>query len=247
MEISELKQPYRRMAEYYRIVERSELTGRIEIYIPNEFPEPEFNHWFWTEIKKGNNPPITEEIKKHFPPDFDFSGDVNEKVNLHKELFDAVNVPKEIKEYKMSLFDKENQRKIEDENLQKRIYTQLAKEGKFDQLPDTCEFSEPVELEVTGESGDLSKHFRRITGKFKGNYMDIHCIGWKNVQLPTPEIDFSQFNPGDILEITNKDNEKYYGLLYLQTINELVITLSYNSKSSRHILKDNILSISKLK
>jgi len=75
-------------------------------------------------------------------------------------------------------------------------YTRLAKEGKFDQLPDTCEFSEPVELEIW--DNELSRYFRKIIGKFKGNYMDIHCIGWKNAQLPTEKIDFLQFKTGDV-------------------------------------------------
>lgn len=267
MEISDLKQPYRRMAEYLAEKNTNPLFENKEILV-DAFDWEETNVDFWHKVHNGHHPPITEEIKQYFPPDFDFSGEEEAKsndemlvctycgINLLKETCKRkhpkkcstktkVKILVESNNDNMSLFDKENQRKIEDENLQKRIYTQLAREGKFDQLPDTCEFSEPIEMLV--KDYDVSKNFRRITGKFKGNYMDIHCIGWKNVKLPTPEIDFSQFNPGDILEITNKDNEKYYGLLYLQTINELVITLSYNSKSSRHILKDNILSISKLK
>lgn len=266
MKISDLKQPYRRMAEYLAEKNTNPLFENKEILV-DAFDWEETSNVFWSEVEYGGHPPITEGIKKHFPPDFDFSGEekvlilsLNEiAIRLFGKEFNYLETYEKeqvvtsqenkleflTKKQNMSLFDKENQRKIEDENLQNRIYTQLAREGKFDQLPDTCEFSEPVEMLV--KDYDVSKNFRRITGKFKGNYMDIHCIGWKNVKLPTPEIDFSQFNPGDILEITNKDNEKYYGLLYLQTINELVITLSYNSKSSRHILKDNILSINKLK
>ena len=130
-------------------------------------------------------------------------------------------------------------------------YTQLAKEGKFDELPDTCEFSEPVELEVC--DGGTKSQIAKVIGKFKGRFVEKEDISrngytfWNFAQLPTPKIDFSKFKAGDVVEITNKDNEKYYGLLYLQSINELVITISYNSKSSKHILKDNILSITKIK
>ena len=203
MNISDLKQPYRRMAEY---------LAEKNTKLTYAFDWEETVYSFWSSVNVSNHPLITEEIKQHFPDDFDFSED-----------------------------------KVEDERTynNKEKYTLIAKEGKFDQLPDTCEFSEPVVLEVW--DNDKYKHFRRITGKFKGNYMDIHCIGWKNVQLPTPEIDFSQFNPGDILEITNKDNEKYYGLLHFQNINELFITFGYKSDKVKCILKDNILSISKLK
>ena len=62
----------------------------------------------------------------------------------------------------------------------KQYYTQLAKEGKFDQLPDTCEFSEAVELEVGDD--DVSKNFRIITGKYKGNYMDIDKDAYEMVR-----------------------------------------------------------------
>ena len=218
MKISELKQPYKRMAEY--LAEKNTYTRFKNKEILNDaFDWYETNVNFWSDIADGYYPPITEEIKQHFPPDFDFSGEeevvntnpfsfdglslneisirifrknfmdlelweqssVSEKfekalhgVNLHKELFDAVNVPKEIKEYKMSLFDKENQRKIEDENLQKRIYTQLAKEGKFEQLPDTCEFSEPVELEVC--DGGTINQIAKVIGKFKGRFVEKEDI-----------------------------------------------------------------------
>ena len=151
MKIADLKQPYRRMAEYYRMVERSELTGRIEIYIPNHFPEPEFNHWFWAEIKNGNHPPITEEIKKHFPADFDFSGE-DIKTKPVMQMLDA--------------------------ETQKYIYTQLAKDGKFDELPDTCEFSEPVELEVW-DNELMEPVNTNVLGKFKGLYVTEANLCWK--------------------------------------------------------------------
>jgi hypothetical protein len=141
--------------------------------------------------------------------------------------------------------------KMLDTETQKYIYTQLAKEGKFDQLPDTCEFSEAVELEVWDKDKEAEISKGDVLGKFKGKFIAVFINSdyafWNYAQLPTPKIDFSQFNPGDILEITNKDNEKYYGLLHFQNINELFITFGYKSDKVKCILKDDILSISKLK
>lgn len=195
MKIADLKQPYRRMAEYYRIVERSELTGRIEIYIPNEFPEPEFNHWFWTEIKKGNNPPITEEIKKHFPPDFDFSGE-DIKTKPVMQMLDA--------------------------ETQKYIYTQLAKEGKFDELPDTCEFSEPINLQVW-DNELMEPVDTYVLGKFKGLYITEANLCWQYAKLPTPKIDFLQFKAGDVVEVELSNEEKRIGWFDYADRNQVVI------------------------
>ena len=221
MKIEDLKQPYRRMAEYYRIVERSELTGRIEIYIPDEFPTPDFNNWFWTEIKKGKHPEITEEIKEHFPPDFDFSGEEIKTKPVMQML---------------------------DLDTQKAIYTQLAKEGRFNELPATCEFSEPVELEVWDLEGKL-KITKNVIGKFKGKFISgrtsYSLLIWNYAQLPTKKIDFSQFKTGDIVEVDAFG--LYYG--YLESNKEDYIQLSFSSfsTSTRRILKKDIKSITKLK
>jgi len=230
MKIADLKQPYRRMAEYLAENNTDKYYDYKEM-LEDAFDWDETSDKFWYAIYNGNHPPITEEIKKHFPDGFDFSWEEVNDVEINKE--------------NMSLFDKENKRKIEDENLQKAIYTKLAKEGKFDELPDTCEFSEPVEMLV--KDYDVSKNFRRITGKFKGNYMDIHCIGWKNVQLPTPKIDFSEFKNGDIVEIVTINNEKIYGLLFTQNFGEISLTFSYQSDKAKVIFKEDIKSITKIK
>ena len=259
------------MAEYYRIVERSELTGRIEIYIPDEFPTPDFNNWFWTEIKKGKHPEITEEIKEHFPSDFDFSGEEEVKstnemlVCMYCGIFPLIETCKhpekcatktkvktvvESNNKNMSLFEKENQRKMEDENLQKRIYTQLAKEGKFNELPDTCEFSEPVELEVWDYELQQKKTVN-IVAKFKSKFIQEKkdCIVgyafWNFAQLHTKKIDFSQFKTGDIVEVDAFG--LYYG--YLESNKEDYIQLSFSSfsTSTRRILKKDIKSITILK
>jgi hypothetical protein len=254
MKISDLKQPYRRMAEYYRIVERSELTGRIEIYIPDEFPEPDFNNWFWTEIKKGKHPPITEDIKEHFPADFDFSGEESSS-NVHDDLIKAVYIPKEIKELSNikqmnnAFFDKENQRKMEDEDLQKRIYTQLAKEGKFDELPATCEFSEAVELEVSNNKEFFELY--KITGKYRESFISGPPIGqiyaYRNAQLPTQKIDFSQFTTDDVVEVETKNYGLFYGVFCVNEVDFIRITFGDKSDLTKQFYKDQIKSITKIK
>ena len=49
-------------------------------------------------------------------------------------------------------------------------YTQLAKEGKFYQLPDTCEFSEPVNLQVW-DNELMDPVITNVLGKFKNRYV----------------------------------------------------------------------------
>jgi hypothetical protein len=235
MKISDLKQPYRRMAEYYRIVERSELTGRIEIYIPDEFPTPDFNNWFWTEIKKGKHPEITEEIKEHFPSDFDFSEDDVKEIEIP---------------FNFNIFNSMFKNEVKNTFYldAKKHYTQLAKEGRFDQLPETCEFSEPVEMDVWDLEGKL-KITKNVIGKFKGKFISgrtsYSLLIWNYAQLPTKKIDFTQFKTGDIVEVDAFG--LYYG--YLESNKEDYIQLSFSSfsTSTRRILKKDIKSITILK
>lgn len=70
MKIADLKQPYRRIAEY--LADKNyieEASNRIY----NLYKQGSIMDIFCRTINSGNYPPITEEIKKHFPPDFDFS------------------------------------------------------------------------------------------------------------------------------------------------------------------------------
>lgn len=258
MKISELKQPYRRIAEYL-----GDENNTISHSLSNYFFR------FYNKMHKGENPEITEEIKKYFPADFDFSGEeenntksimlsLEELFNLiletHTELSKMgatgmVSTGRVILNNidKVANLNKENQRKIEDENLQKRIYTQLAKEGKFDQLPDTCEFSEAVELEVW-DNELQKKRNRLILGKFKGAYLEEDLTAWHFAQLPTPKIDFSQFKTGDVVEVETNDNSLFLG--YFSEEKELNIDISY-TKDKRvglyPILKEFIKSITKIK
>ena len=125
----------------------------------------------------------------------------------------------------------------------KEIYTQLAKEGRFDELPDTCEFSEPVELEVW--DNDKSKDFRRITGKFKGNYMDIHCIGWQFAKLLKPKIDLSDFKVGDVVEVETENFGTFYGMIH--TINQRGVTITFGKQSGTLRMITDVKSIKKIK
>lgn len=193
MKISDLKQPYRRMAEYLADKNTDE---SIDIsYLNSAFEWCLTNSSFWVDVDCGEHPPITEEIKKHFPPDFDFSGE-EVKTNPVMQMLDA--------------------------ETQKRIYTQLVKEGNLDELPETCEFSESVELEVWDDD-DVFKKIRRITGKYKGYYMDINHVGWNYAQLLKPKIDFSKFKSGDVVEVELSNEEKRIGWFDYADRNQVVI------------------------
>lgn len=265
MKIEDLKQPYRRMAEYYRIVERSELTGRIEIYIPDEFPTPDFNNWFWTEIKKGKHPEITEEIKEHFPSDFDFSGEEE----IHADEWDTcesklLHWAKALENKRLSIHELiENARWLINHFTPKMIlkenknnhYTQLAKDGKFDELPATCEFSEPVELLVKDYTEVVDSNLLNVVGKYKGKFVvenkkyAANFAFWNYAQLPTKKIDFTQFKTGDVVEvdfISDEFNAKIIGYIYSISENLINLTPVYN-KEGRTVEEKEIKSITKIK
>ena len=143
---------------------------------------------------------------------------------------------------------------------QNRIYTQLAKEGKFDELPDTCEFSEPVELEVWDDDGDYLDKIE-ISGKYKGYYIDCTSTGlysaYQHAQLPTKKIDFTQFKTGDIVEVELVHNETKLGWFDFTNENHLYIRIlkrqgnqTCNGGScagTKIINKEKIKSITKIK
>ena len=226
MKIADLKQPYRRMAEY--LAEENTDESKGVIYLNSAFEWSLTNGSFWVDVDCGEHPRITEEIKKHFPPGFDFSGE------------EVKNKPV------MQMLDTETQ---------KTIYTQLVKEGKFDELPDTCEFSEAVELEVW--DFESVKDNRMIVGKFKNLFMAVTKIDnedyriFKYAQLPTPKIDFSQLKSGDVVEVEYYGDEGDDNIVgYIYQLNDYSIRIS--SKMSylngyEIILKQNIKSITKIK
>ena len=217
MKISELKQPYRRMAEY--LADKNyieEASNRIY----NLYKQGSIMDIFCRTINSGNYPPITEEIKKHFPPDFDFSEKEIENISINEK------------------------------------YTQLAKEGKFDELPNTCEFSEPVELEVF--DNELMEHvITNVLGKFKGLYVTEANLCWQYAKLPTPKIDFSEFKSGDVVEVELSNEEKRIGWFDFTNNNHLYIRILQRKGNqicnggscagTKIINKEKIKSITKIK
>ena len=142
--------------------------------------------------------------------------------------------------------------KLEDnEIIQNRVHTKLAKEGRFDELPDTCAFSDPVIMEVWIDERLIKQE--KVYGKFMGDFitkMSSQNVGlycWQNARLPIPKIDFSKFEKGDIVEVVVNSNEKIYGLLFAQNFTEISLTFSCQSDKSKSIFKEDIKSITKIK
>lgn len=150
MKISDLKQPYKRMAEYLAEKNANPHYNNNKV-LKKAFSWAHTNYPFWDKVNEGECPQITEEIKKHFPPDFDFLGEEIKTKPVIQML---------------------------DTETQKYIYIQLAKEGKFYELPDTCEFSEPVELEVW-DNELMEPVITNVLGKFKGLYVTEANLCWK--------------------------------------------------------------------
>ena len=216
MKISELKQPYRRMAEYLD-------------YNKDDRYADFTNTLYWLEVINKEYPPITEEVKKHFPPDFDFS--VEEvKTNPVMQMLDT--------------------------ETQKYIYTQLAKEGKFDELPDTCEFSEPINLQVW-DNELMEPVDTYVLGKFKGLYITEANLCWQYAKLPTKKIDFSEFKAGDVVEVELSNEEKRIGWFDFTNNNNLYIRILQRKGNqicnggscagTKIINKEKIKSITKIK
>jgi hypothetical protein len=224
MKISELKQPYRRMAEY---LAKSDDKNNL---LSTAFIWENTDDLVWRRLYYGIYSPITEEIKTHFPADFDFSGE--------EQPLQIPNNP----------------------IIQNRIYTQLAKEGRFNELPATCEFSEPVELEVWDDDGDYLDKLE-ISGKYKGFFVDDSSNGlysaYQHAQLPTKKIDFTQFQTGDVVEVELIHNEKRIGWFDYVNDNHVVINIlkrksnqvfnGGNCSGSKMLNKENIKLITKIK
>lgn len=217
MKISELKQPYRRMAEY---IESINVIIQSRNLIYNRYPFSSVEHHFWFSVDNGNHPEITPKIKTHFPADFDFSGE--------EQPLQIPNNP----------------------IIQNRIYTQLAKEGKFEQLLATCEFSEAVELEVW--DNELSIPVRtNVLGKFKSRYVTEGNLCWKYAKVPTLKIDFSQFTTGDVVEVEyygDEGDENIVGYIYSKYDHSIHISSKMTCYGEEEIiLNQNIKAITKIK
>ena len=135
-------------------------------------------------------------------------------------------------------------------------YTQLAKEGKFDELPDTCEFSEPVELEVW-DNELMEPVITNVLGKFKGLYITEANLCWQYAKLPTPKIDFSKFKSGDVVEVELVHNETRIGWFDYVDNNNVVINIlkrkgnqvcnGGSCAGNKMLNKEKIKSITKIK
>ena len=224
MKISELKQPYRRMAEYLAKNNTSDDYDGGD-YLINSFRWITNGNMFWNKVDNGEYPPITEEIKTYFPDDFDFSGE--------EQPFQLPDNP----------------------IIQNRIYTQLAKEGRFDELPDTCEFSEPVELEVWDIpfESNLVSVFGKFHGKFiekNDRYIQKYAF-WNFAQLPTKKIDFTVFKTGDVVEVEyygDEGDENIVGYIYYKDDHSTHISSKMTCYGDEEIiLNQNIRKITKIK
>jgi len=123
-------------------------------------------------------------------------------------------------------------------------------------LPDTCEFSEPVELEVW--DNELMKPIKtNCMGKFMGKYVSQNGILWLYAQLPTTKIDFSEFKAGDVVEVELVHNETRIG--WFDFINETHLYIRILQRKGNQICnggscagtkiinKEKIKSITKIK
>lgn len=138
----------------------------------------------------------------------------------------------------------------------KYYFTQLAKEGKFDRLPDTCEFSDPVNLQVW-DNELMEPVDTYVLGKFKGLYITEANLCWKYAKLPTHKIDFSQFKSGDVVEVELSNEEKRIGWFDFTNNNHLYIRILQRKGNqicnggscagTKIINKEKIKSITKIK
>ena len=268
MKISELKQPYRRMAEY--LAERN-----TNEHYSNKTVLYDAFHWgltdglFWYEVEAMHTPEITPEIKIYFPADFDFSGE--EVLNDNPLIIDGLSLNQIAKrmyrknymelqpweqsevnlKFEETVINKKSIIELPDNPIiQNRIYTQLVKEGKFDELPPTCEFSEPVELEVW--DNELSIPVRtNVLGKFKSRYVTEANLCWKYAKLPTQKIDFSEFKAGYVVEVEyygDEGDEKIVGYIYSKDDHSIHISNKMTCYGDEEIiLNQNIKKITKIK
>lgn len=122
-------------------------------------------------------------------------------------------------------------------------YTKLAKEGRFIELPDTCEFFEAVWLEVCDNEGDDYTPLTEIIGKFKGRFIDITFSDWKIAK--TPAVKTVVFPLGSIVEVVTAKHT-YYGMIEEKREKSITITMGGNSGATL-IPLDHITIITKLK
>jgi len=117
--------------------------------------------------------------------------------------------------------------------MNQEYYTQLAKSGKFNELPSTCEFSEPVKLLVSNLYSSEKKE-ALIIGKLKGRFFEANFQNWQiayTIQEPT------EHKVGDVVEVETEKFGVFYGMIH--TINQRGVIISFTN----HIYFSSHLSI----
>lgn len=120
-------------------------------------------------------------------------------------------------------------------------YTQLAKEGKFHELPATCEFSEPVRLLVSNLYSSEKKE-ANIIGKIKGRYVDEGFYNYQVAQTINKPIDYKV---GDVVEVETENFGTFYGMIH--TINQRGVTITFGKQSGTLRTITDVKSIKKIK
>lgn len=121
------------------------------------------------------------------------------------------------------------------------VYTQLAKEGKFNELPSTCEFSEPVKLLVSNLYSSEKKE-ALIIGKLKDRFFEANFQNWQmayTIQEPT------EHKVGDVVEVESESFGSFFGMIH--TINQRGVIISFGKQSGTLRMITDIKSIKKLK
>ena len=130
------------------------------------------------------------------------------------------------------------------QEVKNEIYRQLAKSGRFDELPDTCEFSEPVNLQVW-DNELMEPVDTYVLGKFKGLYITEANLCWQFAKLLKPKIDLSDFKVGDVVEVETENFGTFYGMIH--TINQRGVTITFGKQSGTLRMITDVKSIKKIK
>jgi hypothetical protein len=144
-------------------------------------------------------------------------------------------------EYKLNILKEKE--KMSKEKVDYRL---LAEQGRFNELPDTCEFSEPIELDVSvSENRTIIR--KKVYGKFKGNYItDIYLSPLEFARTPKEEIDFTEYKKGDVVEIETDDG-LFYGVFCGFDEDSLILKMNKKSEIESEIPIEEINKINKIK
>ena len=125
--------------------------------------------------------------------------------------------------------------------INQEYYTQLAKSGKFIELPSTCEFSEPVKLLVSNlYSSEKKESF--IIGKLKDKFFEANFQSWQIAQT-IPNI--IEYKVGDVVEVETESYGVFFGMIH--TLNERGLVLTFGEQSGTLRMITDVKSIKKIK